>query len=95
MDYTFDSKARMDAALNMRAGSDMPVLAFVALQDHTTLRVWPGSWRAIHAAWTGKPIPSLPNGGRMKTARFEEGDLLLFRPDFVHAGERRSCEDVE
>jgi ectoine hydroxylase-related dioxygenase (phytanoyl-CoA dioxygenase family) len=71
----------------MTAQSDMPLLAFVGLQNDTPLRVWPGSWRALHAAWRGAPLPALPSGGRMHRAVVHTGDLLLFRPDLVHAGD--------
>lgn len=93
LDYTYSHQTRRDAAMRMRAGVEMPILAFIALQDNTTLRVWPKSYAAVHAAWRGQPIPPLPHGGKMQIARLGEGDLLLFRPDLVHAGDAYDCEN--
>ena len=65
----------------LRVGQDderMPLACIIALQDGTTIDVWPGSIRWADSSFSKSFVP-------LKVT-LNQGDVLLFRGDLVHAG---------
>jgi hypothetical protein len=58
----------------------------VALQDGTTLDVWPGALTTEPGRWPAS-IPRCQ-------VRLQAGDVLLFRGDLVHAGSAYNAANV-
>lgn len=73
------------------ADDDMPLAVLVALQDGTTLDVWPRSIRLIGA---GADQVRDRACIRRHTVQLNAGDVLAFRGDLVHAGSAYDSENV-
>jgi hypothetical protein len=69
-----------------RAAPAKPCGLLVALQDGTTLDVWPGALSTEPGRWPS-PVPRC-------RVRLQAGDALLFRGDLVHAGSAYSAANV-
>ena len=76
-----------DTDLPCFARAHVPLGVLVALQECTTLDVWPGSHTATRTAERLKPIV------RHQIA-LGKGDVLIFRGDLVHAGSAYSRPNV-
>jgi ectoine hydroxylase-related dioxygenase (phytanoyl-CoA dioxygenase family) len=61
------------------SNSEMPLLFLLALEDNTTLEVWPQSHLIMHGHRGGPAI-------QRQTVHLSAGDAILFRGDLVHAG---------
>lgn len=79
------------AQLVAAADDDMPLAVLVALQNGTTLDVWPRSIRLIGAdAQQVREHACI----RRRTVQLDAGDVLAFRGDLVHAGSAYDTENV-
>jgi ectoine hydroxylase-related dioxygenase (phytanoyl-CoA dioxygenase family) len=58
----------------------VPQLLLVALEDETTMDVWPGSHRLVRGSTDIQDPVSVVH------VSLNKGDALLFRGDLVHAG---------
>ena len=58
----------------------VPHLLLIALQDETTLNIWPGSHRVVRGSYFAKKLIPVSH------VVLNKGDALLFRGDLVHAG---------
>jgi len=77
-----------DVSLLQCPPDQLPYLALIAIQDKTSLIVWPGSHKVIRGR--GRTVaPIEPHKVELKA-----GDLLVFRPDLVHAGAEVSTENL-
>jgi hypothetical protein len=70
-----------------KAAATKPCGLIVALQDATTLDVWPGALQSEPARWPAAAIPRC-------RVQLQAGDALLFRGDLVHAGSAYSVANV-
>jgi ectoine hydroxylase-related dioxygenase (phytanoyl-CoA dioxygenase family) len=61
--------------------SEIPINVLVALQDDTSLDVWPNSHKFVNCGDLNGILPI-----NKKIVNMNKGDVLLFRGDFVHAG---------
>lgn len=68
--------------LKRASDSTIPLLCIIALQDNTTLEVWPRTHRL-------RRYPIL-----QRTITLSAGDALIFRGDLVHAGSAYSAENI-
>jgi ectoine hydroxylase-related dioxygenase (phytanoyl-CoA dioxygenase family) len=59
--------------------AEMPLLFLLALEDDTTLEVWPQSHLVIQGRRGGPAV-------RSQTVHLSAGDAILFRGDLIHAG---------
>ena len=73
----------------------VPLLVIVALQDKTTLDVWPGSIKLISKleCLGSSALAAQPEIQRTQL-HMNEGDILVFRADLVHAGSAYDAENV-
>lgn len=78
-------------ALCRASDAEMPLAVLVALQDETTLDVWPRSIRCIGA--DTEELAHYPLIQR-HTVALSAGDVLVFRGDLVHAGSAYDAENV-
>jgi hypothetical protein len=69
-------------SLNGISSSVIPRGVLVALEENTTLEVWPGSHD------TNK------RGIQKRTIRLDSGDVIIFRGDVVHAGSAYKSENT-
>ncbi|KAI9029436.1 hypothetical protein DFJ74DRAFT_703247 [Hyaloraphidium curvatum] len=88
-DFVFTTAASRNAMQAARPERDMPLLFMIAAGQGTAIRLWPYSWKCMQKAWTsgGRGPFELHGGGRMLRLRLEDGSVLVFRPDLVHAGD--------
>lgn len=70
----------------LRGEGKMPLLVLVALIDETKLDIWPGSTGCLHETSTKKL--------RRQTLELNAGDVLVFRPDLIHAGSAYATANV-
>jgi hypothetical protein len=65
---------------------EMPLLFLLALEDNTTLEVWPQSHLIVQG--------HLGSAVRRQTVHLSEGDAILFRGDLVHAGSAYDSQNM-
>ena len=68
--------------------STVPQLLLVALEDETTMDVWPGSHRLVRCSTDIQDPVSVDH------VSLNKGDALLFRGDLVHAGSAYTQSNV-
>jgi len=69
----------------MLSTETVPVNVLVALQDSTTLEVWPESHRLISSMVKSEKLGKDDCFSQTRLS-LSRGDVLLFRGDLVHAG---------
>lgn len=65
-----------------------PLAALVAIQDNTTIEVWPSAIKIMSTEF-GNTFPI-----ERQTLKLDEGDVFIFRGDLVHAGSSYSEENI-
>ena len=71
-----------DEALLSTTDETVPLLAVIALQDDTTLEVWPQSHRLVRRTRLTRHTPHVSR----ETVALAAGDVIVFRGDLIHAG---------
>ena len=79
-----------DAALLETTDETVPLLAVIALQDDTTLEVWPQSHRLVRRARMTRHTPHVSR----KTVSLAAGDVIVFRGDLIHAGSAYTAHNL-
>lgn len=67
---------------------ELPYLFLFAVEDNTSLIVWPGSHKVIQGR--GRTISTIAP----QKLNLSAGDAVLFRPDLVHAGSEYTTENI-
>lgn len=67
--------------------TEMPLLFLLALEDNTTLEVWPQSHLVVQG-YRGPPAI------QRQTVHLSAGDAILFRGDLVHAGSAYESQNL-
>lgn len=68
----------------------IPILLFAALEDNTTITIWPGSSGRFH---TPRSVDGVNSLILPEHAPIPKGSVLIFRPDLVHAGSSYEMEN--
>jgi ectoine hydroxylase-related dioxygenase (phytanoyl-CoA dioxygenase family) len=96
-DYSYQTTKSQMSALHMKFGVDMPLSVIVSLLDHSSLVVWPGSFRILQnnfAVKTGSRCKYVNKVYEPEHLRLNAGDVVIFRPDLVHAGSAYGSDNL-